>query len=54
MQTLPDIDRPAGPRTGTAPPEAEPHEDPARRYVLPDVHEVPQVPRHDPPEDVEW
>ncbi len=56
MQTLPDFDArpaPAAERAGPSEPERK-SDEPARRYVVPEVEEIPPVPVVDGPEDVEW
>ncbi|HEY7075905.1 MAG TPA: hypothetical protein VH418_11065 [Solirubrobacteraceae bacterium] len=56
MQTLSESEaRPVRGARGAGPPEPEPGEaDAARRYVMPEVHEVPPEPRIEAPEEVEW
>jgi hypothetical protein len=56
MQTLPDFNArstPAAKRAGPGEPEPAVEES-ARRYVVPEVQELPPVPVVDVPEDVEW
>jgi hypothetical protein len=56
MQTFTDLTaRPAPAAVRAGPGEPEPSPDAsARRYVVPEVQEVPPVPVVDAPEDVEW
>jgi hypothetical protein len=56
MQTIPEFNaRPAPATKRAGPGEPEPAVDEsARRYVVPEVEEVPPVPVVDAPEDVEW